>query len=215
MDHITSKLLMYGDMPKDSILMELSDICINLRDGTQSNDVLVTRIYKQIKRILVIATEYGFDKNLWHNYLTFLLITNENPFSLTCEKTGAGNGSINALVKNDFQEYMYLFYYDFSWIENSLGIDCFSTISSYQAVQKPEQMYNQNVSEKVQDLSERLETAGNADEFFKCVTDFYKAYGVGMFGLNKAFRILSKDHGVEFLPINNICLLYTSPSPRD
>lgn len=111
MDHITSKLLMYGDMPKDSILMELSDICINLRDGTQSNDVLVTRIYKQIKRILVIATEYGFDKNLWHNYLTFLLITNENPFSLTCEKTGAGNGSINALVKNDFQEYMYLFYY--------------------------------------------------------------------------------------------------------
>ena len=204
MDHITSKLLMYGDMPKDSILMELSDICINLRDGTQSNDVLVTRIYKQIKRILVIATEYGFDKNLWHNYLTFLLITNENPFSLTCEKTGAGNGSINALVKNDFQEYMYLFYYDFSWIENSLGIDCFSTISSYQAVQKPEQMYNQNVSEKVQDLSERLETAGNADEFFKCVTDFYKAYGVGMFGLNKAFRILSKDHGVEFLPINNM-----------
>lgn len=204
MDHITSKLLMYGDMPKDSILMELSDICINLRDGTQSNDVLVTRIYKQIKRILVIATEYGFDKNLWHNYLTFLLITDENPFSLTCEKTGAGNGSINALVKNDFQEYMYLFHYDFSWIENSLGIDCFSTISSYQAVQKPEQMYNQNVSEKVQDLSERLETAGNADEFFKCVTDFYKAYGVGMFGLNKAFRILSKDHGVEFLPINNM-----------
>ena len=204
MDHITSKLLMYGDMPKDSILMELSDICINLRDGTQSNDVLVTRIYKQIKRILVIATEYGFDKNLWHNYLTFLLITDENPFSLTCEKTGAGNGSINALVKNDFQEYMYLFHYDFSWIENSLGIDCFSTISSYQAVQKPEQMYNQNVSEKLQDLSERLETAGNADEFFKCVTDFYKAYGVGMFGLNKAFRILSKDHGVEFLPINNM-----------
>ncbi len=204
MDHITSKLLMYGDMPKDSILMELSDICINLRDGTQSNDVLVTRIYKQIKRILVIATEYGFDKNLWHNYLTFLLITDENPFSLTCEKTGAGNGSINALVKNDFQEYMYLFHYDFSWIENSLGIDCFSTISSYQAVQKPEQMYNQNVSEKVRDLSERLETAGNADEFFKCVTDFYKAYGVGMFGLNKAFRILSKDHGVEFLPINNM-----------
>ncbi|MDE7308719.1 MAG: ATP-binding protein [Lachnospiraceae bacterium] len=204
MDHITSKLLMYGDMPKDSILMELSDICINLRDGTQSDDVLVTRIYKQIKRILVIATEYGFDKNLWHNYLTFLLITDENPFSLTCEKTGAGNGSINALVKNDFQEYMYLFHYDFSWIENSLGIDCFSTISSYQAVQKPEQMYNQNVSEKVRDLSERLETAGNADEFFKYVTDFYKAYGVGMFGLNKAFRILSKDHGVEFLPINNM-----------
>lgn len=204
MDHITSKLLMYGDMPDGSILMELSDICTNLRDGTQSKDVLITRIYKQIKRILVTATEYGFDKNLWHNYLTFLLITDENPFSLTCEKTGAGNGSINALVKNDFQEYMYLFHYDFSWIENSLGIDCFSTISNYHAVQKPEQMYNQNVSEKVRALSERLETAKNADEFFTYVTDFYKAFGVGMFGLNKAFRIKSKEDGVEFLPINNM-----------
>ena len=49
MDHITSKMLMYGDMPKDSILMELSDICTNLRDNTQSRDVLVTRIYKQIR----------------------------------------------------------------------------------------------------------------------------------------------------------------------
>ncbi len=204
MDHITSKLLMYGDMPKDSILMELSDICTNLRNNTQSKDVLVTRIYKQIKRILVTATEYGFDKNLWHNYLTFLLITDENPFSLTCEKTGAGHGSINALVKNDFQEYMYLFHYDFSWIEQLLGIDCFSRISDYQAVQKPEQMYNQNVSEKVRTLSEKLETAQNADEFFQYITDFYKAYGVGMFGLNKAFRIFSGKQGVEFLPINNM-----------
>lgn len=204
MDHITSKLLMYGDMPKDSILMQLSDICTNLRNNTQSKDVLVTRIYKQIKRILVVATEYGFDKNLWHNYLTFLLITDENPFSLTCEKTGFSHGSINALVKNDFQEYLYLFHYDFSWIENLLGIDCFSRISDYQAVHKPEQMYNQNVSEKVRILSETLETAENADEFFKYVTNFYKAYGVGMFGLNKAFRILSGKQDVEFLPINNM-----------
>ena len=137
MDHITSKMLMYGDMPKDSILMELSDICTNLRDHTQSNDVLVTRIYKQIKRLLVIATEYAFDKNLWHNYLTFLLITDENPFSITCEKVGASDGSINALVKKDFQEYMYLFNYDFSWIENALGIDCFSRKSNYKAIQNP------------------------------------------------------------------------------
>ena len=35
------------------------------------------------------------------------------------------------------------------------------------------------------------------------MTDFYKAYGVGMFGLNKAFRIKSLPDGVEFLPINN------------
>lgn len=204
MDHITAKMIMYGDMPQTSILMELSDICTNLRDKTQSNDVLITRIYKQIKRILVVATEYGFDKNLWHNYLTFLLITDENPFTITCEKVGASQGSINALVKNDFQEYMYLFNYDFSWIENALGIDCFTRISNYQAIQKPELMYNKNVSEKVRTLSEKLEIAKNVEEFFQFVTEFYRAYGVGMFGLNKAFRISDNDNEVKFLPINNM-----------
>ena len=79
MNHIISRLLIYGDMPKDSILMELGDIFKNYHDKTQSEDELTVRIYTQIKRILEVATDYGFDKNLWHNYLTFLLITNENP----------------------------------------------------------------------------------------------------------------------------------------
>ena len=44
MDHIVSKLLMYGDMPKDSILMELSSICLDLREGGQTKDRLITRV---------------------------------------------------------------------------------------------------------------------------------------------------------------------------
>ncbi len=48
-------------------------------------------------------------------------------------------------------------------------------------------MYNKNVSEKVQALSEKLENAADEEEFFAHVTQFYKDYGVGMFGLNKAF----------------------------
>lgn len=66
-------------------------------------------------------------------------------------------------------------------------------------------MYNKNVSEKVQALSLKLESAADENEFFTYVTDFYKAYGVGMFGLNKAFRIKGRDDGqVEFKPINNM-----------
>lgn len=66
-------------------------------------------------------------------------------------------------------------------------------------------MYNKNVSEKVQALSEKLAKAANADEFFDIVTEFYKAYGVGMFGLNKAFRISATENGkLTFNPINNM-----------
>ena len=204
MHNIVSKLLIYGDMPKDSILMELSDIIREYKSGDYKKDEIITRIYNQIKRILEVSTDYAFDKNLWHNYLTYLLITNENPFSLTCEKVGASVGTVNSFEMNDFKQFKALFDYDFKPMEEELGIDCFTKIENYQAIGKPELMYNKNVSEKVRDLSEKLESAKDEEEFFDHVTQFYKDYGVGMFGLNKAFRISDNNGKVEFQAINNM-----------
>ena len=198
-----AKLIIYGNH-EDTILMKMSDIFKKFDRDEETPDKLISDIYEQIKRILEVATDYGFDKNLWHNYLTFYLITNENPFSLTCEKVGANDGSVNEFAKNDFKVFMNLFNYDFRPIEAALGINCFSLISDYKAIVKKELMYNKNVSEKVQALSLKLETAKDENEFFNYVTDFYKAYGVGMFGLNKAFRVIGGDKGVTFTPINNM-----------
>lgn len=205
MDKIVSRLLIYGDMPEDTILMQLADIVRRMDDKSQKKEELVTRVFTQMKHLLQVATDYGFDKNLWHNYLTFLLITSENPFSITCEKVGANEGSVNYFAKGDFRAFKELFDYDFGRLEEFLGVDCFSRISHYQAIGKKELMYNKNVSEKVQALSARLEAAKGENEFFDCVTGFYKDYGVGMFGLNKAFRISSDAREeVVFHPINNM-----------
>lgn len=196
---------MYGSMDKDSILMKMSDIFRKFDNNEESQERLIQDIYTEVKRLLVVATDYGFDKNLWHNYLTFILITNENPFSITCEKIGANDGSVNEFAKNDFKVFMNLFNFDFSKIEKALGINCFSLISNYKAIVKKELMYNKNVSEKVQALSEKLENAKDEEKFFAGVTGFYKDYGVGMFGLNKAFRIIGNENGeVRFNPINNM-----------
>ena len=213
MDNIISKLLIYGDMPQDSILMQLGGICRELRQlHTHSEEEQIaiknrlrTDIYRQVKRLLEVATDYGFDKNLWHNYLAFLLITNENPFSITCEKVGDNDGSVNYFAQNDFAAYKELFDYDFSDIERELDVDCFSRLSDYKAIGKKELMYNKNVSEKVQALSLELEAAKSGQDIFVSVTNFYKRYGVGMFGLNKAFRLKESDSSdVEIQPINNM-----------
>ncbi|MDD3186016.1 MAG: ATP-binding protein [Anaerostipes sp.] len=205
MDYIVSKLIMYGAIPEDSILMKLSEIFKEERENITSKSELRLRVYQEVKRILEVATEFGFDKNLWHNYLTFLIITNENPFSITCEKVGANDGSVNYFAKNDFSAFRELFEYDFSHIEKALDTDCFTRISNYKAIGKSELMYNHNVSEKVQVLSEQLEHTAHEHDFFECVTNFYKAYGVGMFGLNKAFRLKeSNSNDVEIIPINNM-----------
>ena len=118
---------------------------------------------------------------------------------------GANEGSVNDFAKGDFRAFKDLFDYDFSRLESYLDVDCFSRISDYQAIGKKELMYNKNVSEKVQALSLRLEQARDENAFFDCVTGFYRDYGVGMFGLNKAFRIVSSGDGtVKFHAINNM-----------
>ena len=200
-----SKLILYRDLGEDSILFRLAGIFEDFDKGISDKDKsdLTTRIYVEMKRLLDLSTSYGFDSNLWHNYLAFLLITNENSFSITCEKVGANDGTVKAKEKSDFRIFKKLFDFDFGPIERALEIDCFSTISNYKAIVKKERMYNKNVSEKVQEVSRQIEQAESEEDIFRIVTDFYKAYGVGMFGLNKAFRIRHKEDGVEFCPINN------------
>ena len=102
-----SKLLIYSNLGGDSILENLATIIAS----NDEKDVKIRGIYSEVKRILDLATSYGFDTNLWQNYLTFLLITNENSFSLTCERKGASEGgSVNLLAKQDFRIFKNLFH---------------------------------------------------------------------------------------------------------
>ena len=205
MDRITSRFLIYGGMSDDSILMQLSHVCRTVRGGEYDLGEVTSIVYAQVKRILEISTDFAFDKNLWQNYLTYLLVTAENPFTLTAEKTGGSDGSVNHFAKNDFAAFIELFHYDFSWLEEILQTDVFSCITDYKAIEKPALMYNGNVSEKVRVLSDKLAEAEDADAFFKIITGFYRDYGVGMFGLNKAFRIAeAPDGSVIFKPVANM-----------
>jgi predicted AAA+ superfamily ATPase len=65
-------------------------------------------------------------------------------------------------------------------------------------------MYNKNVSEKVQYLSEKIELSKTPEAIFDNVVGFYEQYGVGMFGLNKAFRLSYRDDKMTLVPINNM-----------
>lgn len=199
-----SRLILYRDLNGDNILSELGKIFEDFDANRKSPDHLRTEIYIQIRRLLEIATKYGFDDNLWHNYLTFLLITDENPFSLTYEKAGKQEGSVNVFALNDFQVFKELFEFDFAPIEAALDIHCFSMLSDYRAISKREQIYNKNVSEKVRALSKKIESAPNAEAIFEAVAEFYRAFGVGMFGLNKAFRLEGNESSLEIRPITNM-----------
>lgn len=190
----TARLIMYGQLGEDSILMRLSDILEKAEKGEGRNtEMLVRAIYDQIYRLLELATRYGFDENLWQCYIAYLLATNENPFSIICEMVGASeNASVNTIVKQDMECFYRLFHYDFSSVEKQLGVQCFDILTHYHSMAKAENTYNKSVSEKVRALAGNLREAADGEDMFRMVTEFYKKYGVGKFGLNKAFRVVHR-----------------------
>ncbi len=203
MYRLTSKLVIYSNIKADSILGRLSEICRRFDDGDTPDEELSRDILREIHRLLDLATVYGFNRNLWHNYLAFLLAMTETPFTLVSEKVGANEGSVNVFAKSDLHIFKQLFDYDFSRIEKRLGLNCFSVIENFQAVEKKERIYNRSVSEKVQELSAAIEQAETDDEMYRTVTDFYARYGVGKLGLNKAFRVSDDPDSELLIPITN------------
>lgn len=190
----TARLIMYGQLGEDSILMRLSHIVEKVeREDASTKEELVRAIYDQIYRLLELATRYGFDENLWQCYIAYLLATNENPFSILCETVGASeDGSVNTIVKQDMDCFYRLFHYDFCALEKKLGVQCFDLLTHYHSMAKAENTYNKSVSEKVRALAKQLREASGGEDMFRMVTEFYKKYGVGKFGLNKAFRVVHR-----------------------
>ena len=196
-------LLLYGELKEDEILVRLGHIIRDWEKGAD-HDELVRRCYREVKHLLDLGTACGFDGNLWHCYLTWLLMTNENSFTRTCERVGPKEGSVNHFAKADLGVFRRLFAYSFDALEADLGIDCFSTLCHYQAIPKRERMYNRDISLQVQALCHALEGAGDEEEMFRLVTDYYRQYGYGVFAMTRAFRIRRAGEDVEFLPISNI-----------
>ena len=57
-------------------------------------------------------------------------------------------------------------------------------------------------------LAKALGQTKDVNEFKKTITQFYKEFGVGKFGLHKAFRIEHAEKGAEIIPITKTAHVY-------
>ena len=93
------------------------------------------------------AGMYGFSGNLWHCYLTFLLVNNENAFSTASEIRGAVEGSINELALNDFGVFKELYDFDLSVLDEAFGISCCRVLCDYTNTGSNSKMFNSRIRE--------------------------------------------------------------------
>ena len=136
---------------------KLAEICKLFEEKDYNKKELVARIYEQMNHLLDVATRYGFDTNLWHNYIAFFVMMNENPFSLVCEKNRIKEGTVTQIVLEDFSLIRKIFFYDFSKLEKALSINSFSLISNYNAVEKKKNIYKE---EQLQYLQQKAQEPG-------------------------------------------------------
>ena len=157
-----------------------------------------------IHKLTELAGTYGFEGNLWHSYLTWLLVNNENVFSHASEIRGEVDGSINALVEHDYEIFRELYVLNFEALEEKLGAHCFFMIADYVNAPQSSKVFNERIRDRICELSEKLAGAKDVHEFKEDMTSFYKDFGVGKLGLHKAFRVAHDEDGVQIVPITKI-----------
>ncbi|MCI9437193.1 MAG: ATP-binding protein [Lachnospiraceae bacterium] len=211
----TRELLVYRTFPEDgdrllrrmdSVVAEYGKRALAGEPAASGEKERLREIfYECLHGLITEAGNYGFHGNLWHCYLTHLLVTNENGYSRSCELKGAIDGTVNEAVLHDMGIWKKFFDYDFETLCKALHTPEFSMVKHYEGSSGENRVYNARICECICDLAQSLGKAESAAEMKEILTDFYRRYGVGKFGLHKCFRIEHKEgEALHIAPIPRI-----------
>ncbi|MDO4307296.1 MAG: ATP-binding protein [Eubacteriales bacterium] len=180
----------------------LMNACDNHQEELKKEESV---FFECVNGLVEMAGSYGFSGNLWHNYLTFLLVNHENAFSTASEIRGGVEGSINEIALNDFTIFKELYDFDLQVFDQAFGTSCCRIICDYQNIDSNSKMFNLRIRDRICSMSKTLAAAETTEEFMADMVQFYKDFGVGKLGLHKAFRVAHDDNGkVVIEPVTKI-----------
>ena len=200
----TKSLILYKEFENGTLFYNFAWIMAHYKSEYYNKEDIEALFYESLHQLMELAVSHGFEGNLWHNFVTFLLVNNENAYSTACEIRGEVGGSINQIALHDFAIMKEVFDFDFHALSEYFGFDCEAALISYESINGSSKIFNQRIRDRICDLCKRLEETTSVVEFKREVTQFYKDFGVGKLGLHKAFRIEHTDSGAKIVPITNI-----------
>lgn len=146
-----------------------------------------------ISQLLIHAEKYELHGQLFQSLLTYLLAYHENTFTLALERKKEIPDSLKKVVCHDFEYLFRIFHYDFSHIDSLYKDLFFHFINSSHII-------NQEIFDLLSHLQAKLSQSTSVEEFYQILYNHYYQYGVGKYGLNKAFRYLNN----QIIPIDHI-----------
>ena len=120
----TNELVLYRYMEHEDLLRDMTFLIENADNEYYNKEDLKGLLYECLNEMIELASCYGFEGNLWHNFLTLLLANSENAYSTACEIVGEIEGSVNEAALHDFEIFKKLFDYDLHRMEKEIGTTC-------------------------------------------------------------------------------------------
>ena len=191
-------------MEHGELLQDMTFLMENCENEYYNKEDMVGLLFESLNELLEMTASHGFEGNLWQNYLTFLLANHENAYSTACEVIGEVDGSINRIALHDLEIIRELYTYDLRVIEKALEVDFVSMIENYKNVKGHGKVFNKRIRDRICELTTKLAKCEDALSFKVVLTQFYKEFGVGKFGLHKAFRVEHTEEGAQIVPITKI-----------
>ncbi len=201
----TDRLLFYKNSSDMKLIYDM-DRLVTLALENKDKETGEKLYFGIISGLYEFAGRCGFAGNLWHCYLTELLVYNENEYTKACEKKGIVEGSLGEAVKSDIRIFMEMFKIDFSLLTGYTGDKSIELVRDYVPSGKEQIKYNKRICGEINKLAKNLAGAKDENEFKKLLDDFYGHFGVGVYGLHKAFRVEEKDEELVVKPIFNIAI---------
>lgn len=201
------ELVFYRDK-EEGVLSSVASLRKNAGEA-EENSVIRAECIREycalMKEMTETAENYGFSGNVWHSWLTYYLVYHENAYSRAHEIRESVPGGINPIALHDFEIFRELFSYDFSDIEECLGVSLYRMAADYEFGGDDRRLASRRIRDRIEDLSRKLALSRSTEEFKGFVDEFYRDFGCGKFGLHKAFRIIhdEKDQ-MRIVPITNI-----------
>lgn len=207
-------------------------------------------------QLIELASDYGFEGNLWHCFLAFCLAGHENAYSTACEIRGDVGGTLSHLARQDLAVFKDLFDRDITALDKAGAVSAAKTaeagtaaghdisaeagtaaghdisteagiaaghdisaetgtqggiwqdLADYRPAGDGGHIFNKRIRDRIIQLAQFLGQAAGVEEFQAAVAQFYKEYGVGKYGLNKAFRVEDEGPVAKTVPIVNVEHVY-------
>ena len=200
----TNELMIYRNLDYGKILRDMTFLIEHEGSGYYNQEDLRTLFFECVNGILELSEQHGLEGNLWHTYLTFLLVNDENAYSTACEIRGMIEGSINEVALHDFVIMKELFDYDVQELGRNLGATAHELLFDYKGTKQEGHVYNRRIRDRICTLAVHLAETKTPRDFKEVMTQFYKEFCVGNFGLHNAFRLEHTEEGAKIVPITKI-----------